>query len=152
GCPACQRAAPFADTMTARVATPPSARPTVRLSVIASGPAAAWPPRAGTYVSARAAAWRCRSAAGRGCSAVRRREPRPPPRPAAQAGGARGVLGGEIRGRREDRALDVLGLEAVRLLEPAQQLGRRVQNGRAGVCRGRGRAAQSTQGFAHGTR
>src|SRR5438046_8914345 len=72
--------------------------------------------------------------------------------PAEQARGPRGILGREIRGRREDRALYLLGLEAVRILERAQQLGGSVQDGLAGVGRGGGGAAQSTQGFAHGTR
>src|SRR5437879_11217445 len=71
--------------------------------------------------------------------------------PAEQARGPRGILGREIRGRREDRALYLLGLEAVRILERAQQLGGSVQDGLAGVGRGGGGAAQSTQGFAHGT-
>src|SRR2546428_8103461 len=71
--------------------------------------------------------------------------------PAEQPRGARGVLSGEIRRRREDGALDVLGLEAVCLLKPAQQLGCRVQDGLAGVGRGGTRAAQSPQAVAPGT-
>src|SRR5438132_3291450 len=63
--------------------------------------------------------------------------------PAEQARGSRGILGCEIRGRGEDRALDILGLEAVRILERAQQLGGSVQDRLAGVCRGSGGAAQS---------
>src|SRR5256884_6220127 len=72
--------------------------------------------------------------------------------PAEQARGSRGILGCEIRGRGEDRALYLLGLEAVRILERAQQLGGSVQDRLAGVGRGGGGAAQSTQSFAHGTR
>src|SRR2546427_10771909 len=72
--------------------------------------------------------------------------------PTEQARGSRGILGCEIRGRGEDRALYLLGLEAVRILERAQQLGGSVQDRLAGVGRGGGGAAQSTQSFAHGTR
>src|SRR6266853_750205 len=72
--------------------------------------------------------------------------------PAEQARGPSGIFGCQIRGRREDRALDLLGLEPVRVLERAQPRGGSVQDGLAGVGRGGGGAAQSTQGLAHGTR
>src|SRR5207302_1798203 len=80
--------------MTARVET--------ALSVTSSGPDAAWPRRAGTYVSAHVAAWRCRSGAARECSAVRRRGPRPPRR---RAGARRSSRPG-ARPARETRPCD----------------------------------------------
>src|SRR5207253_9297684 len=72
-----------------------------------------------------------------------------PSEPASRAGG---ILGGEVGGRREDRALDVRGLEAVGLLEGREQLFGRLEN-RVTRVRGRGgRAPQAAQDLGHGTR
>src|SRR2546428_10899810 len=72
--------------------------------------------------------------------------------PAEQARGSRGIFGCEIRGRGEDRALYLLGLEAVRILERAQQLGGSGQDPLARVGRGGGGAPPATEGFSPGNR
>src|SRR2546428_10241375 len=71
--------------------------------------------------------------------------------PAEQARGSRGILGCEIRGRGEDRALYLLGLEAVRILERAQQLGGSVPDRLAGGGRGGGAAGRCPRSLGHGT-
>src|SRR3989441_686739 len=70
-----------------------------------------------------------------------------PPEESRRAGR---VLGREVRRRRENGALHVLGLKAVRLEQRAQQLRRRLEDRLARVRARRGGAPQAPQDLGHG--
>src|SRR2546422_175101 len=63
--------------------------------------------------------------------------------PAEPAGGASGILGSEVRGRGEDRALDVFRREGVRLLKRGEQLLRRLENRLTRIGGRRGRSTEA---------